>query len=739
MKKALSLLLTAALAASLSAPALAAEATDARLAAVTKSVKATLDLDTEEYEQFYGDLRENELAPTWELNWSGPGVNLNVTAAEDGTVLSYQCSKDDQGRGDGSLSLPKLSQAQAQETAQAFLDRVLERGVETARFIEQESMGSLGSSRYYFTGHVDLNGLPSPLNFNISVRVEDNTVATFNRDELAGQYFGGIPSPKPAADAVKAGKDLRGELSLRLEYVLAEDGKTAVLRYLPDPVDQFYVDGQTGKLVNLTQLYRELSGGETGAMSGGGAAPEAAMDTMSAEPNRLTQAEQQGVEKLEGVLSKEELGKRAQAVNQLGLGRYTLAAASYTVERADKYAGEPTPAADVKVTARLTYARQDGDKVWRRNVTLDAKSGELISVYSSMPWGQESKSALTQAQAQKKAEAFLTAHYKDEFAKTALYESPYASRRAVTNSESVRAWDFDFARQENGYFFPANSLNVSIDASDGSVSGFSRAFDQDVTFDSPEGIVTAEAAQAAYGGLFDSTLAYIEVPQKLDLAGGDVRPLLEEMGWRYFYALKLGWALESNVEGYVQGIDAKTGEAVVESRGTGRGLTYDDLDGHWVKAAAEALAEYGLGWRGGSMDPDARLNQRDLVALLVSTWDLAVDPTGLDEQGVDQLYQSAYYAGILTKADRDEDRTMTRMDIVKMLLDYGGYGPVAKLQGIYKCGFADAADIPEADLGYAALAQGLGVVSGDGAGNFAAGREATRAEAVGMLYQFMSR
>lgn len=738
MKKAISLILTAALAGTLCAPALAAEAADARLTAVTQAVKATLGIDTEAYDQFYGDLRENQLAPTWDLIWSGPEGALNVTAAEDGSVLDYRRRDDAQQSNSDPLRLPKLDQDQALETAQAFLDRVLDKGVETARFNERETVGSLQASRYYFTGALDLNGLPSPLHFNISVRAEDNTVVSFYRDELDGQYIGGIPSPKPAADAAKAGKDLRGELSLRLEYVLAEDGRTAVLCYLPDPVDQFYVDGQTGRLVDLTQLYQELGGLDYGAMSGGGASAEAAMDTMSNERNQLTEAEQKGVEKLEGVLSKEELGRKALAVSELGLGKYTLAAAAYSVEREDEYAAEAAPAADAKVTARLTYTRQDGDQIWRRYVTLDAKTGDLISVHSSRSWDPDSKPSLTQAQAQKKAEAFLSAHYQDQFTQTALYQSP-AARRAVTNSDGVRAWDFDFARKEQGYFFPANSLDVSIDASDGSVSAFSRRFDDDVTFDSPEGIVTAEAALAAYGGLFDSTLAYIEVPQSLDLAGGDVRPLLEEMGAKYFYALKLGWALESNVKGHVQGIDAKTGEPVVETYQADKGLAYDDLDGHWAKPAAEALAKYGVGWAGGHMDPDAKLEQVDLVALLVSAWDFAVDPAELDEEGVDRLYQNAYYMGILTRADRDEDKAMTRLDIVRMLLDQAGYGPVARLQGIYQCGFADAAEIPAAGLGYAALAQGLKIVSGDGGGNFAPNREATRAEAVGMLYNFMKR
>ncbi len=62
---------------------------------------------------------------------------------------------------------------------------------------------------------------------------------------------------------------------------------------------------------------------------------------------------------------------------------------------------------------------------------------------------------------------------------------------------------------------------------------------------------------------------------------------------------------------------------------------------------------------------------------------------------------------------------------------------MAVLPGIYRCDFADSAAIPAQELGYAALAQGLGLVKGGADGAYAAGRSITRAEAVAMVYQYM--
>ena len=82
-----------------------------------------------------------------------------------------------------------------------------------------------------------------------------------------------------------------------------------------------------------------------------------------------------------------------------------------------------------------------------------------------------------------------------------------------------------------------------------------------------------------------------------------------------------------------------------------------------------------------------------------------------------------------------QTRAVTRGQAVKCLLDCAGYGPAARLQGIYTCTYSDAAAIPEADLGYAAIAQALGMVRGSYQGD----RTATRGELAAMLCRLLER
>ena len=95
--------------------------------------------------------------------------------------------------------------------------------------------------------------------------------------------------------------------------------------------------------------------------------------------------------------------------------------------------------------------------------------------------------------------------------------------------------------------------------------------------------------------------------------------------------------------------------------------------------------------------------------------------------------------GLLRREDRADGRVLTRTETVRCILDAVGYGPIARLEGIFRTKFTDDASIPRADYGYVALAQGLGVVSGDTAGRFRPNASATRAQAAVMLCNLMSR
>ena len=136
-----------------------------------------------------------------------------------------------------------------------------------------------------------------------------------------------------------------------------------------------------------------------------------------------------------------------------------------------------------------------------------------------------------------------------------------------------------------------------------------------------------------------------------------------------------------------------------------------------------------LAWAaGGAVQPQ-------LQALLASLEGYRIAPENAEAWLVDAAYASAYRLGALQRGERDEVRAVTRGEVVQCLLNCAGYGPAARLQGIYTCTYSDAAAIPAKDLGYAAIAQALGMVGGRYDGT----RTATRGELAVMLCRLLER
>ena len=687
MKRVLSVILTVTLALGLSLPAAAQTTADQALAQVTAQVKQTLGIG-DDYDSFYGERTDSGGVSYWTLNWSGEDRSLMVEADGNGKVMSYYLNTGggSSSSGGGLPAFPATSRTEAQTLAQAFLDKVLDAALEKARFDAGSSSAS-ASDQYRFSGEILLHGLPSPIGFSITVRSSDGAILRFYRDDLYTALVGGIPSAQPAADKAAAAQSLKGILKLRLEYVSDGQGN-GVLRYLPEQIDNYYVDARTGELVNLSDRFKDYQN-DASQESGGGDAAAGAEDNLS-------QAEQEGIAKLEGVQTREALDQAVRGMEALGLEGYTLTTFRYRVDQETD-----------RVTAVLSY--EDRETASYRSAVVDARTGALESLTGSTRYDEERTAKITREQAQERAEDFLSGLWGESFALSACYNT--------SEYLPMGYYRFTFAQQVNGYFFPENQLTVSVDVTTGAICGARRDFETQVTFDDPQGIIDQQAALDAWFGTYTTTLGYLMVPKGEESVG---------LALAYYLDREENWA----------GLDAKTGQPV-SNRVEQPTITYDDIQGSWAQEQVEALATYGIGYYGGSFQPDKQLTQLDLVALLASTQGYRYLPG--EEGAADNLYRYAYDMGLLTAQQRDDDTLITRGETVKLLLDSAGYAEVAALEGIFRCAYSDEADIPAAYYGYAALAQGMGVVGGDGAGRFAAQRTATRLEAAVMLYNFMNR
>ena len=726
MKRWIAFALSAALLGSLSLPAMAEpepeeETADVRLARVTESVKNTLDLDTDEFTDFYGDVSQQELGTTWSLRWTGDSLSLNVEALEDGTVVGYWRNDNTNSyRYSPNLpAFPKGDVEQAKAAASDFFQKVLDPATESVKLDEFPGYERLNRTSYSFYGQILLNGLPSPLSFSMEVRSSDNVVTNFYRDAPSTSFLGNIPSATPAVSRADAEKALRTTRNLELIYVTSEeDDARAVLRYVPKDEATLYVDAQTGELV-------EPGSGRYRTTMASGAAPEememaADADNGSAKRS-LNEVELSGVAKMEGVLDANALDGRVRNESAYQLGDYTLVSSQYRLVKDDGEEGVEN------VLCTMRYSKKDAEDPWQdsRTFTVNARTGEVRSLWGNGKWDKDRKSVVTLSRAQEIAQAFL-----GRFTSTAAQMPLYATND--TTAEGNYAYNFTFARKVNGYFYPSNTCVLSVDRMTGAICGVQYNYDRNISFEAPRDLVSADAAMDAWMGTFDVKLAYRYLDKSLNPAV-PLESKLIDAGYTQFYSLLLSYALET--EDYCPGIDAKTGEPVVFPQESGAEISYDDIAGDAAEAEIARLAAYGIGYDGGAFRPAKDLTQWDAVCLLASTSGWRLNPEKADDDMKNSVYETAYRMGALTREERNENAVLTRGDLVKLLLNSAGYGAVANLSGIFTCPYTDSAEIPAADMGYAALASGFGLASGIYAGSAAA----TRADAAQMLCRLMER
>lgn len=718
-------------------PASAAGARSDEMTKVTLAVKQQLGIG-DEYTNFSGDSVDLGVLRYWQLSWSGEdGSSLSVTADNNGKILSYDSYTPDKEApvstwegGGFNPSFPEVSPAQVETAAKAFLAKVVA-SPESVK-LDPVSLRLTGYRRAVsVTGTILLSGVETPMSFSLRLSLPGLNVTSYNRRDAWGLIVtGNVPSAKAAVAQSAAKTKLDSTLSLELRYVDGDDG-AITLRYVPTTEGNWYVDAQTGALVDLSKLPgndRPFYGGSNGAVMD---KEEAGDSAAPSEAPSLSPVEQATVDQMAGTLSAQELDAMLKKIAPLGLSKMTQAGASYYMGRQQ---ARPLAAGQEKsdeIICRLVYTRDltkaetdprssddpDTKPVLRKYITVDAKTGALKSVSTSSEYARED--AFT-GDAASVARSFLSAQYPEYFA---------ASVRKNEDTDQG-----NYVRQVNGIPYYSNYLNASVCGVDGTIGSFSMKWDEDAQFPAAQGIVDEKAAMTAYAGCFETSLYYTPYPEKVDTSDPQWLTYSQHVG-----DVKYRWVLSYVRNGETpQGVDAFTGKAVAYDRGGAKALTYTDCEGSYGRAEIEALAGYGVGFGSSTQfRPTAQVTQRDMLVLLLNAVGYSYDADAMDQEAEDALYDAAVSQGLLTRAQRSPSQAVTRLEFLKTLLVSSAYGKAAKLQGIYKTSFSDAGSIPAADLGYAAIGQALGIVGGDGAKRLNPSAAVTRQDAAIMLCRFM--
>ena len=682
---------------------------EAELTDLILQVKTTLEVDND-----YADLSSDYydgITPQWSFTWSDDDRELTAQVRQDGTIVStYYWERDDTNTWFYGFdpAFPPLTGDQARKQAQEWLDRLFV-GEESARIDGVYTvLGQDGCYRYQ--GTVEKNGLPSPVSFTMVI--DGSGLSSFDRSDSRGGYVGSVPPAEPAAAEDKGAAGLAGAVEMELYYVSDGEGK-AELRYVP--VGPYtVVDAQSGETVDMEALYASFGGSpmENGMYAKG--VPMAAAEAAMSDGAVLTEAEQASIGQYGDVLDGSVLDRQLRQLTALGLDAFQLQRCSYSMGSD----GE-TITANMRYVSAMTAEQLygytlagfqeleavGGDLSVYKSISVNAKTGELLSVYTTYPlWERDEAVTMTDTNRTRAAENFL-----------GLAAPELAEQAAICTLDGYNEGEtVTFAQTHEGYFFPENSVTVNINPGSGTVDSFFIDWDEDVRFGPAEDVIEPAEAAAAYADALDVTLGYVAWPLDITLEENAVYADLLAMGYTYVEELRLAWYYEG--KDAVSGVDAVTGQVLTAEPTGETTYAYDDLDGVAQAEEIEALAQAGVGFEGGRFQPEAELTCRDAVTLLLRAAGMSPGPSD------DTLRDAAVREGFVPAAeDFDADAVLSRMAFAKMLLRPSRYGDAAELLSL------------KPDQGYNVIALALGMDVSD------PDETATRADAAGMLYAFMSR
>ena len=696
MKKVVSLLLALVVLCSMSIPALADDGDKAaELILIAKNTFQISD-DLFVFENYSKSEQDGQKA-TYHLWWTTRNEDeyamrqdsISVNIREDGVIETYRFHKDSDYTND--RQLPKHSKEEAQAAADAFSAKVNSDRAAQVRLEKIEDADQYSNSyTVRYTRYA--NDIPV-MSDGIDISVDAQTLEPVSYSASWSDVTFADPAGAITPDAAKAAYKEKLGYELVYEFVNRDNKDVPILVYRTKYSVTDYIDAMTGEVFQPSSYY------EGYAMDAAVANTKSASGGAMAESARLSEEEEAFVAEVEQMITRSQAEAIARGVKEFEI------TSDFTSDSYRVYKGY-----DDQYVVRISFTKpeNDGKDASRKQVSIDAKTSQVIAYYD-YDWAQIIKSSynptIVGAEAKKTAEAFLNAHYAEQFAQT-LPENTLNPQEDSTS--------FVYDRIVNDIRVIGNGINISIDGETGKISSFNLRW---TTQDFPAtGFVKPidmlyKAVLADYAPAYHVQTVYDEAAK----AAKTESHLVYRVKSENLYGAETLFVIDYN------GYPVDTQEPA-----------YSDIAGHWSEAAANRLLEIGVYFPGGSLMPEQPVTQTEFLKLVAQV------VNGRNGFSTDtELLRYFINMGVL---ERDEihnpGQEISRLEGVRYLLNAMGFKKAAVIPGIYNCPFADVTAAP--DTGYAAIASGLGLVSTK-ADKFKPNNTLTRAQALTMLFNYLNK
>jgi len=673
-------------------------------------------------EVFKSEYYENNGKGKWVLRWSSknpPEANMQITvdtgSGEIDGVSFYRSSPP----GAHYNGLPAYSRDQCLKLAREEAARIFPDRFPGTVLVERNSGGAIPLVRrdynypvvYDFYFQRTNQGIPvAEQGINIGINAENGELM---RCDSSWDNSIKLPSPEGRVSPDRARNIFMEKAGYELTYYMVRrDDPDAPgelkLVYRQRPPGRFVLNALTGEMMDKSIIFYDRDMG-----FGGGEG----MSYLKSDKSALTPAEKNAVEENNNFISPDKAQEIASGVVEIPEG-YTVSGRN--LERSYNFPGGRVWSISYKDSGGKNYIR----------VSVDARSGELISFSLDEPWDatREPQVKFSQEEAGKIAGDFIKKMQPARFGQSAFRESePDVGPWVKMGSIVPGSYSTQYARVVNGVVFPENGFRARVDSTTGKVTYYEITW-WDTSFPGTGSVIGEAAANERY---------LADHPLKLEYGMGHQRWGMEKDPGHYLVYRPEG--------AFGVMLDALTGEEI-DYRGNpvvkkGR-PSFSDISGHPAEGDIMLLAGEGIiTGEGGKFRPDDPITGAEEVAMLVKAYDRGYYPLAAEGDGswYKTVFERAMAMGILDSGFTvSPEGGVSRIQLSRLGVNAAGWGKLARVHGIFNLDTTDSSAVPAELRGYAAAALGLGLINAE-KGSFAPDRAVTRGEAATFLVKLLKQ
>ncbi|MCL2125428.1 MAG: S-layer homology domain-containing protein [Oscillospiraceae bacterium] len=666
------------------------------------AVKSLLDIDDEVFTDFsYGSSYSNyetREGLQWTFSWSAANNGyIYAVAQADGTLMQY--SKYDYK--ENMFGFAEVSKDEAVELANAFIKRAKPDGY--AFFKTPNNVNVyISDSEYRIMYYSQINGYDFQSAY-ISMNVNKFTgeITSYNTTNIDPNNFNFAKADViiGEAEAIAAYAD---KIGLRMEYLSYfnyEDGSIKVFPvYMFNSFRDRYIGAATGDIVNYVYDLGFSEGGAS-AYDMNMPAPESANnDSVSGAGRQLTPAEIAAIEKVSNYISPEKALSNLLDAMELSDMDFASFNERYINLNRD-YMDWSKYAYDISYYRYYSEGDTPDDDIMGFSGRVDAESGRVTSFYMYFFGNVYSvESEVTDEMARAVVEEFLKKNAPDEFAKCKPDETASVTPLDSRRNEGY----FNYVRYENDLAFGSNGISATYNRNAGRITRYSLNWYDNVDFPGVDGALSQGDALAAFIEQVGSSVMYVTTG---------------EGNAELVYSFASGMSIDP-FTGLALNYDGEPwANAAYEP-------DYSDVEGHWSEAVVKRLVDNGIYMWSGSFEPNKVMTELEFLEYL-----LLLEPAYYRAQPIDDYFMQR---GV--EIDADPDKVLTRQEAVRIIVEYLGYGKLAKQSKWFVYPFSD--DVDEGYKGYITICYMLGIIGGDN-GRFNAGGNITRAQAAVIVYNLV--